>query len=88
MLLLGIKPLYVGLTVRGLVTMPTELPQLGYSDIAVESFNSYCAQVQILCMSNFLSVTPTISIVTMFVIVNLQTQFMNTYTMYLLTNSH
>ena len=42
MLLLGIKPRYVGFTVRSLVTMPAELSPLGYSDIAVESFNSYC----------------------------------------------
>jgi len=81
MLLLGIKPRYVGLTVRSLVTVPTELSRLGYSDIAVESFNSYCTQVQILFTSNFLSVTPTISIVTMFVIVDLQTQFLHMYTM-------
>ena len=42
MLLLGIKPRYVGLTVRSLVNMPTELSRHYYPDIAVESFNSYC----------------------------------------------
>jgi hypothetical protein len=38
----GNQTRYVGCKVRSLVTMPAQLSWLRYSDIAVESFNSYC----------------------------------------------